>query len=88
MTVETALGIAALAGAFQGWLVRRANVVEIVLLTAAGCMMVVTRIVASALASVVTVSVDTLSIVGASLFAAVLAWQIATRPRKTGIRPA
>ncbi|MGH7003410.1 MAG: TRAP transporter large permease subunit, partial [Alphaproteobacteria bacterium] len=88
ITAETALGIAALAAAFQGWLLRRTSIVEIVALTAAGCMLVLTRIVASALESLVTVSIDTLSLVGVVLFSAVLAWQIATRPRLAGSRAA
>ena len=86
ITFETALGIAALAAAFQGWLLRRASALEIILLAAAGSMLVLTRIVSSALESTVAVSVDTLSLTGLILFAAVLAWQIATRPRTVARR--
>lgn len=76
VTVETSLGIVALAGAFQGWLLRKTNPIEAVVLGAAGSMLVVTRIVAAILEPVVTVSTDALSLAGAALFAAVLAWQV------------
>ena len=79
ITGETALGIVALAGAFQGWLLRKANPVEAVLLGAAGAMLVITRIVAAILAPVATLSVDALTAAGAALFAAVLLWQVLTR---------
>jgi TRAP transporter 4TM/12TM fusion protein len=75
ITAETALGIVALAAAFQGWLLRKANPVEIALLTAAGFMLVTTRIVAAALAPLATLSIDTLTVAGVAVFAAVFAWQ-------------
>ncbi|MBL8662407.1 MAG: TRAP transporter permease [Candidatus Odyssella sp.] len=87
VTAETALGIVALAGAFQGWLLRKASPAEAVLLGVAGSMLVVTRIVAAILSPVVAVSTDALSAAGAGLFAAVLAWQIAKR-RDAGRAPA
>jgi TRAP transporter 4TM/12TM fusion protein len=79
VTGETALGIVALAGAFQGWLLRKAGIIEAVLLGVAGSMLVITRIVAAILAPVATVSADTLAAVGAGLFAAVALWQWLTR---------
>jgi len=88
ITAETALGIAALAAAFQGWLLRRTTVVEIVLLTAAGCMLVLTRVVAGAMAPLAAVSVEMLSAAGAALVAAVFAWQIATIRRGARAAPA
>ena len=81
VTAESALGIAALAAAFQGWLLRRANAVEIVLLIAAGAMLVMTRIVQSAIASLVEISVERLAIAGAVIFVVVFAWQVLMRPR-------
>jgi TRAP-type uncharacterized transport system fused permease subunit len=87
ITVETALGIVALAAAFQGWLLRRANVVEVVLLTAAGGMLVITRIVAAILAPLATLSIDALTIAGAAIFASVLAWQTLWRKPLPAPRP-
>ncbi len=86
VTAETALGIVALAGAFQGWLLRKASPAEAVLLGVAGSMLVVTRIVAAILSPIVAVSTEALSATGAGLFAAVLAWQIAKR-RDSGRAP-
>lgn len=80
ITGETALGIVALSGAFQGWLLRKVGAVEIVLLIAAGSMLVITRIVAAILAPIATLSIDTLTLAGAAIFAAVLGWQVSTRP--------
>jgi TRAP transporter 4TM/12TM fusion protein len=88
VTGETALGIVALAGAFQGWLLRKAGVIEAILLGAAGSMLVITRIVAAILAPVAAVSVDTLAAAGALLFAAVLAWQFLTRRAGAPASPA
>ncbi len=79
VTGETALGIVALAGAFQGWLLRKTSAVEAILLGVAGSMLVITRIVAAILAPVATVSTDALAALGAGLFAAMLAWQVLTR---------
>jgi TRAP-type uncharacterized transport system fused permease subunit len=79
VTGETALGIVALAGAFQGWLLRKASLVESILLGVAGAMLVITRIVAAILAPVAAVSIDTLATAGAVIFAAVLAWQVLAR---------
>jgi TRAP transporter 4TM/12TM fusion protein len=79
ITAETALGIVALAGACQGWLLRRASALEIVLLAVAGGMLVTTRIVAAILAPIAALSIDTLTIAGAVIFAAVLAWQALVR---------
>jgi TRAP transporter 4TM/12TM fusion protein len=78
-TGETALGIAALAGACQGWLLRRIHVIETVLLAVAGAMLVTTRIVAGLLAPLTAVSLDTLTVAGAVLFLALLVWQVLTR---------
>jgi TRAP transporter 4TM/12TM fusion protein len=77
--LETALGIVALAAACQGWLLRKAGPVEIALLIAAGSMLVMTRVVAGILAPVATLSIETLTIAGAVVFAAVLAWQALMR---------
>jgi len=83
VTAETALGIAALAGACQGWLLRRTHVVEIVLLAAAGAMLVATRIVAAVLAPLAAVPVDRLAIAGAVIFLVVLGWQALVPGRRT-----
>ncbi len=40
MTITAAIGIAALAAGFQGWLLRRANLVERLMLIAAGLLLV------------------------------------------------
>jgi TRAP transporter 4TM/12TM fusion protein len=79
ITGETALGIVALAAAFQGWLLRKTNPVETVLLIAAGSMLVITRIVAAVIAPVATLSIDTLTVAGAVIFALVLGWQALLR---------
>ena len=86
ITGETALGIVALAGAFQGWLLRKTNPVEAVLLAAAGSMLVITRIVAAILAPVAELSIDTLAAAGAAIFAAVLVWQALTRRTAAAVR--
>jgi TRAP transporter 4TM/12TM fusion protein len=79
LTGETALGIVALAGACQGWLLRRTYPVEALVLGAAGAMLVTTRIVAGLVAPIAAISTDTLTVVGAALFLTILAWQVLTR---------
>ena len=79
LTGETALGIVALAGACQGWLLRRMHPIEAVLLGAAGAMLVTTRIVAGLVSPVASVSADTLTVTGAVLFSTLLVWQVLTR---------
>ncbi len=76
---ETALGIVALAAACQGWLFRKTGPVEIALLVAAGSMLVMTRVVAGILAPIATLSIGTLTLAGAAIFVAVLAWQALMR---------
>ena len=79
ITGETALGIVALSGAFQGWLLRKTNPIEAILLAASGGMLVITRIVGAILAPIATFSNDTLTVAGIAIFAAVLGWQVLTR---------
>jgi TRAP transporter 4TM/12TM fusion protein len=86
ITAETALGIVALAGACQGWFLRKCGSVEIVLLIAAGSMLVATRIVAGILAPIAPLSIDTLTIAGAAIFVAVVAWQVLMRRPVTAAR--
>jgi hypothetical protein len=58
-----------------------------VLLIAAGSMLVVTRIVAGILAPLATLSIDTLTIAGVAIFAAVFAWQTFWRKPLPAPRP-
>jgi TRAP-type uncharacterized transport system fused permease subunit len=86
LTGETALGIVALAGACQGWLLRRTHPVETALLGVAGAMLVTTRIVAGLVAPVATVSTDTLAVAGAVVFLTLLVWQMLTLRRSPAAR--
>ncbi len=79
IVLHAAAGIAALAAGFQGWLLRRASGVEIGLLIAAGVLLVAPRIVGAVLEIVADVSSGSLALVGAGLFAVLVAAQFATR---------
>jgi len=74
---QTALGIAALAAAFQGWLRYRANALEIALLALAGCGLVMPGIVAAIVAPLAALPTHYLAIGGAVLFALLFVEQMA-----------
>ena len=88
VTLETSLGIVALAGACQGWFLRKANVVEIALLAVSGSLLVMTRIVAAIMAPIAALSIGTLTIAGVAIFVAVVVWQILTRRNAVAARAA
>jgi TRAP transporter 4TM/12TM fusion protein len=78
---ETALGVAALAAACQGWLLRRTSPLEIAVLVVAGAALVTTRIVADILSPVVALSIDTIVLGGLGLLSVVVIWHVTRAPR-------
>lgn len=80
IALKTAIGLAALAGAAQGWALRRTTGAERALLALAGLLLVFPSLIEAAGEAVTGRDLDYADIIGLALCAGVLAWQ-ARRPR-------
>jgi TRAP transporter 4TM/12TM fusion protein len=81
ITVVSAVGLAALAGAVSGWALRATSIDERIALTVAGMLLVAPRIVGSLLSSTTGLELAHAQPIGLALAAAVLAKQAFVKPR-------